>query len=334
MQKRKIYNYSKVFIVVALLILMAITNFKSFFTVSNLSSILMSVSLYGIMACGMMFPMLVSGPDLSISGTAAVGAMVAVKYIVANGYTVGSFFTGFLLAMLVGAGIGIVLGALIHFFDVPSFLTTLAAQYVLFGIAQIGLVSRVICTAPDIFCALGNGRFLGFPIQVYVFLAIVLIAAFLMHGTVFGRKCYMIGGNRKSAYLCGINAGPVVIGAFGLSGLLAAVAGVILAAMNQQASASAGSGYETNVLLSCVLGGASMGEGIGSIGGAVYGAIFVGLINNCMRMMGVPSLYQTSIVGLLIIAAMGFESYFKQIANGMHWSKKKSQKGVDTREIG
>ena len=86
--QKKIYGYAKVFIIIAMLVLMAVTSFQSFYTISNFSSILMSAALLGIMACGMMFPLLVSGPDLSISGGMAVGGMIAVRYIVAHGGTV------------------------------------------------------------------------------------------------------------------------------------------------------------------------------------------------------------------------------------------------------
>lgn len=330
--QKKIYGYAKVFIIIAMLVLMAVTSFQSFYTISNFSSILMSAALLGIMACGMMFPLLVSGPDLSISGGMAVGGMIAVRYIVAHGGTVSSFWIGLLLAMVTGGLTGAVMGAAIHYFRLPSFIVTLAMQYILFGIAQIGLASKVVCSSPDIFCALGNGRFLGFPIPVYVFLAFTAVSFFLMHQTVFGRKSYMFGGNRKASVLCGIKGAPVEILVFAFSGAAAALSGVILAAMNQQASATAGAGYDTDVLLACVLGGGSMGEEIGSIGGAVYGAIFVALLNNCLRIAGIPSLYQEMIVGVLIIAAMAFENYFKAKASGMHWSRKK-KKVEDTRDF-
>lgn len=329
---QKIYKYSKAFIILVILILMACFASKSFYTLSNLSSILMSASLYGIMACGMMFPLLVSGPDLSMSGMMAVGGMIVVKHIMAHGNTTASFFVGCLLAIIICGAIGAVMGAVIHAFNLPSFIISLAMQYVLYGVAQIGLASKVVCTAPKIFCQLGNGRFLGFPIQIYLFFIIALLAFFLMHRTTYGRKCYMVGGNRKASILCGINVAPVEIVAFMLCAVAAGIAGVILAAMNQQASATAGTLYETDVLLACVLGGASMGEGIGSIGGAIYGAIFVSLLNNCLRMAGVPSLYQTMIVGILIIASMGAESYFKAKASGMHWNKQKNK--VVERELG
>lgn len=330
--QKKIYSYAKVFIIIAMLVLMAITSFGSFYTVSNFSSILMSASLLGIMACGMMFPLLASGPDLSISGGMAVGGMIAVKYIAGHGGTAESFWIGLILAMLAGGLIGAAMGALIHYFKLPSFIVTLAMQYVLYGIAQIGLQSKVVCSSPDIFCSLGNGRLFGFPIPVYVFLGIALITFFLMHKTVFGRKCFMFGGNKKATGICGIQGAPIVILVFAVSGVAAALGGVIMAAMNQQASATAGAGYDTDVLLACVLGGGSMGEGIGSAGGAVYGALFVALLNNCLRIGGVPSLYQEMIVGVLIIAAMGFENYFKAKASGMHWSRKK--KNIeDTRDF-
>lgn len=321
--QKKIYSYAKVFIIIAMLVLMAITSFGSFYTLSNFSSILMSAALLGIMACGMMFPLLVSGPDLSISGGMAVGGMIAVQYIVANGGTVESFWIGLLLAMLVGGLLGAIMGAAIHYFKLPSFIVTLAMQYILFGVAQIGLGSQVVCSEPELFRQLGNGRLWGFPIPVYVFLGFIAVSFFLMHKTVFGRKSYMFGGNRKASELCGIKGAPVEILVFAISGIAAALAGVILAAMNQKASATAGTGYDTDVLLACVLGGGSMGMGIGSIGGAVYGAIFVSLLNNCLRIAAVPSLYQEMIVGVLIIAAMAFENYFKAKASGMHWSRKK-----------
>ena len=331
--QKKVYSYAKVFIIVAMLVLMAIVAFKSFYSVSNISSILMSAALLGIMACGMTFPLLVSGPDLSISGGMAVGGMIAVKYIVNHGNTSGSFWIGLLIALLVGAVLGALQGALIHAFKLPSFIITLAMQYILFGVAQIGLASKVPCTSPQIFCDLGNGRLFGFPIPVYIFIVFVLISFLIMHRTVFGRKTFSYGGNRKASVLCGIQGVWIEITVFALSGIAAALSGVILSAMNQQASATAGAGYDTDVLLACVLGGVSMGEGIGSIGGAIYGSIFVALLNNCLRIASIPSLYQEMIVGVLIIAAMAFENYFKAIASGMHWSKKKNKKAVDTRDF-
>ena len=329
-----IYKYSKVFFIAALLIIMAFVAGKSFFTFANLTSVLQSASLYGIMACGMMFPLLLSGPDLSISGGMAVGGMVAVKYMVAHGQTTQSFIVGIILALLVGACIGAILGSVCHFFKVPSFLISLSLQYILYGIAQIGLESRVICMEPEIFTKMGNGRFLNMPVQVFIFIIVAAVTWFLMHHTVYGRKCYMIGGNKKASTLCGIKSGAVEIGAFAISGLMAAFAGVILAAMNQQANSTAGRGYETQVLLGCVLGGGNMGIGIGSIPGAIYGAVFVALLNNCMRMGGVKSEYQTMIVGALIIASMAIEGYFRKKATGMHWNRKKTKGAVvDTRDF-
>lgn len=330
--QKKIYSYAKVFIVVGMLVWMAVTSFGAFYSISNFSSILMSASLLGIMACGMMFPLLVYGPDLSVSGGMAVGGMVAVSYIVAHGNTVSSFFIGLFLALLTGTLIGAVMGAAIHYFRLPSFIVSLAMQYVLYGVAQIGLKSKVVCSSPEIFGRLGNGRFLGFPIPVYVFFVFAALTVFLMHKTVFGRRAFMFGGNKKASVLCGIKGAPVGILVFAYSGMAAALSGVIMAAMNQQASATAGTGYDTNVLLACVLGGGSMGEGIGSAGGAVYGALFVALLNNCLRIASIPSLYQEMIVGVLIIAAMAFENYFKAKANGMHWSRKK-RKVEDTRDF-
>lgn len=330
--QKKLYGYAKVFIIVAMLIWMAVTSFGSFYSVSNFSSILMSASLLGIMACGMMFPLLVYGPDLSVSGGMAVGGMVAVWYITTHGSTVSSFFIGLFLALVTGALIGAVMGAAIHYFRLPSFIVTLAMQYVLYGVAQIGLKSKVVCSAPDIFCKLGNGRLFGFPIPVYIFFVFAALTVFLMHGTVFGRRSFMFGGNKKASVLCGIKGAPVGIMVFAYSGMAAALSGVIMAAMNQQASATAGAGYDTNVLLACVLGGGSMGEGIGSAGGAIYGALFVALLNNCLRIASIPSLYQEMIVGVLIIAAMAFENYFKAKASGMHWSRKK-RKIEDTRDF-
>lgn len=318
-----VWKYSKIIVLLFIVIILSVFCPGTFLTMSNVSSILMAIAIFGVMACGMMFPSIISGPDLSVSGTAAVGSMVLVKTIISSENPVDGFYTGVLLAMLIGISIGLIIGSFTYFLNAPSFLISLSAQYILFAIAQLGTGNKVIiCDKPDIYRAVGNGRFLGFPIQVYIFLIIALITYLVLHHTVYGRKVFLVGGNSKASKLTGTSNGAMIISTFAISGLTASVGGMMLSAMNQQATSATGSGYDVQVMLSVIIGGASFGEGIGSIPGALYGALFVGLLNNGMRLLGVSSIYQELIVGALIIAAVAFETYFINKASGLHFSKK------------
>jgi ribose/xylose/arabinose/galactoside ABC-type transport system permease subunit len=290
----------------------------TFFTGNNFASILLNVSLFGIMTAGMIFPALVSGPDLAVGGQVAIGSAIVVKVIAAHDYSAGGVIVGVLLVILVGIVIGLIHGTIVYYFKQPSFLITLATQYILFGLTQLITDGKILsCTKPELFTWLGSGRIFGIAVPVYALLLIAVITLFLLNYTVYGRKVYAVGGNQKAAALCGISNSKIVISAFVICSIYACLSGVLLASINQQATPVAGSGYEFEVLLSIVIGGIVMGGGVGSLPGALYGAIFVGLLNNSMRLLGVPSMFQTLIKGILIIVVVAIDVYAINKSSGL-----------------
>lgn len=281
-----------------------------FLTYSNLISVLLNISFYGILTCGMIYTALVAGPDLSVGGVIAVASAISVKIIVAANYTPGGVLLGLLVSVVVAMAVGLAHGLIIYYLKAESMLITLASKYILFGVAQLILDIKIIpCTGSPLFLFLGSGRFLGIPMPVYVFLLIALGLGVVLTKTVYGRKVYAVGGNKNASWICGINSARIIISTFVICSVCAAITGFFLAAFNQQATPVAGEGYEGEVLLCIVLGGIVMGQGVGKISGALYGVLLVGLMNNGMRLLGVHSMYQTLVKGVLIIIAVAVDVY-------------------------
>lgn len=140
----------------------------------------------------------------------------------------------------------------------------------------------------------------------------VAITWFILNRTKFGKFTYATGGGEEAARYSGINSRLISISAFGISGLAAAMSGILLSCFNRQAVASQASGYDGNVLVILVVGGVSMAGGEGNIIGALFGMLLIGIINNAMLLIGVDSMYQDMVQGLLIVVAIGIDTYTKK----------------------
>jgi len=309
-KKSTLLGNGRILVLLILFVLLTAACPTSFLKSSNFASILLNVSLYGIMTCGMTFTALISGPDLSVGGMVCLSSAIFVRTIIAWDYSMSGVLCGFLLAVVVAACFGVMHGIIIHYFNMPSFLVTLSSQYILFGAGQLVTGSKILmCTKPDFILFLGNGNLFGIAIPVYVFLCIALVLYIVLNKTIFGNKVYAVGGNKKASALCGISVPRITVASYAISSVCACLSGIMLAAINQQATPVAGTGYEGEVLLCIVMGGIVMGTGIGTMSGALYGAFFIGILNNGMRLLGIPSHYQTLIKGLLVIIAVAFDIY-------------------------
>ena len=313
-----LFQYNRLIFMGVVIVVMTIVRGSMFFSASNFSNILYSAAIYGVMSCGMLFAALISGPDLSVGGMASVASMIVVMSMVRGNFSISSMLIGMLLAVCVGVIGGALAGAISDFLNVPSFLITLAFQYVLFGLSELGLQSKIwAATGNKVFNFIGTGRIFVFPVPVYIFLIVALLIWFVAEKTVFGRMVYAVGSNPRSSNLVGIPVRLIMISSFAISGLTAALGGVILAAQTQQGTPTAGTGYDSDVLLCVVIGGADFGHGIGSAFGCAYGAIFVALMTNGLRLLGVSSYGQTVIKGLIIMAVVAFERYSADKISGL-----------------
>ncbi len=324
MDKKKIMSrLQRPLILVVIMLVLTILLPNVFPTWSNFKSILLAISIYGIMVCGTIFPILLGGIDLSVGATAALSGGCTVLIIVNNNYSPLSVLIGIIIGLCSGIIVGLIHGLIVTNFDVPPFLITLATMNIIYGVTQLLTNSKVIgCLKPQGFTFIGGGRLLGVPFPIFILLIMAVISYFILNKTVLGRRVYCVGGNPVASQLSGISSKKISIMSYVFSGFTAAVAGIVLASMNQQAIAKAAQGYENDVLTAIVVGGTSLMGGEGSIQGAVFGALLVGLLNNGLRLMGVPSIYHTLVKGVVIIAAVAFDIYTRNKNSGLVKTKK------------
>ena len=309
MKNFNLTKYSKPLILLVFIIVLTILRPSTFLTVSNFANVLWSISVIGIMVCGTIFVFLIGGIDLSIATLCGFCAVVTVKTITYFHNSTGGVFAGILAALAVGAAAGCVHGIVITRFHIPAFLVTFATQSIFLGLSMIVTSNKIIsCTEPAAFTAIGAKKILGFPLPIYLMILIAALAWYVLRKTEFGRYIYAVGGNATAAEISGINVRRSTVLCYVFSGLTTALGGVILASMTQQAMASTGSGYTNDVITAGVIGGVSLLGGEGTVLGAMFGAVLMGLLNNGLNLMSVPSTHAGLVKGLVIIIAVGFDA--------------------------
>jgi len=300
---------------------------------ANASSILLAISINGIMACGMMFTVLVGGLDLSIGSM--VGMSASMTYAIAGSfdYSTAGFFLGVAVTLLFCLVVGWINGFFVTKLDVPPFVVTMAMKYLVYGL--IYMVTRGFFIYPPsrgIVSYVGNYNVLGVPMPVIIFIVILIISAFVLGKTSFGRKLYIIGGNRNVANLVGIKADMNIQAAYMISSVSAGFGGIILGSMTGQIGQTTGVGYEGNVLTAMVVGGINLAGGEGGVAGAVFGALFVGVLNNAMLLLSISTDYQTFVQGVIIIGAMALNMYANRRSKGLSGSTRKKPKENPTKQ--
>lgn len=317
-QKSFLRSLQKPAMLIVLGIFMTVFTSGVFLTTGNISSILLSVCIYGVMVCGTIFPLLQGGIDLSIGSTAALAGSVTVLITISFGYSTAGTVLGIVCGLLTGVACGLFNGMVSYYFAIPAFVVTLAAKNVVLGIAQnITHKNTIICLHSDLMNWLGTGKIFGIPFPVVFCIVLFAITWFVLNKTIFGRYTYAVGGNPKASDYSGIKSRRIGIGAYVISGLTAAMAGIMLSCFNRQAVATQASGYDGDVLVALVVGGVSMAGGEGNILGAVFGLLLIGMINNAMVLLGVDAVYQNLIEGVLVIIAVAVDMHARNKNNGM-----------------
>lgn len=275
----------------------------SFLSYKNLLTVLRQTCINSLLAFGMTFVLIVGGIDLTV-GSVVGASGVAVVMLLEGGIPI---VPAIVLAILLGGVIGIINGSLIAYTKMPPFIVTLSMQGVIRGIAYIITDGRSVSCTNDFFTSLGNGYFLGVPIPIYIVAIVMIIISILLYYTKFGRRMYAIGGNETAAKFSGIKVNGIMIKVYMISGLLAALAGVILASRMYSGQPTAGQGYESDAIAAAVLGGTSFSGGVGTIGGTLIGALVIGILSNGLNLLHVDSYVQMIIKGIVIILAVGFD---------------------------
>lgn len=242
----------------------------------------------------------------SLCGLCSVACVMTIRNM---GYSNAGVICGILLALGVGLLAGLFHGVIITVFKVPAFLITFASSTAYLGLSMLLTNNKILsCMDSKLFVNISTYKIMGFPVPVYIMLIVAVISWFILAKTAFGRQFYAVGGNAVASRLSGINDRGITILAYVASGLTTAIGGIVLASMTQQCMASTGSGYENYVIMSAVIGGISLLGGVGTVPGCVFGAILIGLLNNGLNLMSVPSTEHDLVKGLVIIVAVAFDA--------------------------
>jgi ribose/xylose/arabinose/galactoside ABC-type transport system permease subunit len=290
-----------------------------FFLPANASSILLAISVYGIMACGMLYVVLLGGLDLSMGSMAGLAATILAVFADRGGYSPGAIALGFLAAFAVSVAVGYFHGCLVTHIGMPAFVVTLATKYILYGITPIvsgGPFVYLPSTKTGILYQLGNAKVFGVPLPIVIFLAVAVVCGIILSKTTYGRRLYAVGGNATASSLVGIRVFADTKRAYIVSSVSACVGGILLCSMNMLAGQTTGVGYEGNVLMAMIIGGINLAGGEGGISGAVFGALFAGIIGNMMILLGVGADFQKFVQGVIILAAVSLNVYTKRRGQG------------------
>jgi erythritol transport system permease protein len=290
----------------------------AFLTAGNLTILVKHVAINAILAVGMTFVILSGGIDLSVGSVAGLGGIIAGGLIhtglVLRSFGVVVYFNTWLvvaLALLAGALVGASNGLLISRLRVAPFIATLGSLYVARGAALLisnGATFPNLTGRPDLgntgFLSLGAGVVIGLPTPIWLMLAFAGAGAFIAARTPFGRRVYAVGGNERAAELSGVRVKRIQFSVYVISGVCAAMVGLIVAAQLAAAHPATGETFELNAIAAVVLGGTSLTGGRGSVGGTIIGAFVIGVLADGLILMGVSEFWQIVIKGLVIVLAV------------------------------
>ncbi len=298
-------------ILLALVLVCVVLTFANeyFLTTRNILNVLRQTSINGILAIGMTFVILTRGIDLS------VGSVVALAGIVAASMATTSQAAAFMgapypaaIAFAVGIGVGLICGwvngIVVARFNVPAFVTTLGMLSAARGLTLLYAGGQPVPALTDGFRFIGRDDVLGVPMPIILFALVFIVSYWVLSSSRFGRRVYAVGGNPHAARVSGINVRRVIMTVYIISGGLAGLAGMILAARTGSALTQAGIAYELDAIAAVVIGGTSLLGGVGRVTGTLIGALLIAVVNNGLDLMGVESYYQQVIKGALIVAAV------------------------------
>jgi ribose transport system permease protein len=298
--------------VIALLLLsLCITLLNpNFLKAANIVNVLRQAAPQVIVAIGMTFVLLTGGIDLS------VGAVMTLSSVVSAFFLTQVPGMSWPFVALAGLATGMCVGALNGLIVTKIRLASPVATYGMMWIGR-GLSFAIMGASPFFgfasgFRFIGRGLWLGLPMPIWIMGAVVLLMFFLLRYTATGRRIYAVGANPDAARASGIKADRVLLGAYVLSGLLAALAGLLLTARMNAVDQDLGDPYLLPAIASPVMGGTSMAGGEGSVGGSVVGALIMVVLLNGMNLLNLPSLWQQFALGVVVILAVWFDVSMKR----------------------
>lgn len=274
---------------------------KDFLTLNNIFNIIAQASIISVIAIGASLVILTGGIDLSVGSIVGVVGILG-GLMIKSGQSVA---VACVVCVVAGAVFGLINGVLVSYGKVPAFIVTLGTMQIARGMALLINSGQPVSGFPKGLGDIMSTKILGsIPVSVIYVLIFYVCIVFVMSYTKFGRYVYSLGGNKKAARLSGIRVNRIELMVYLLSGIFAAIGGIMLLSRLTYADPNAGSGYEMNAIASAVIGGISLSGGKGKVGNTLVGAIILSTLTCGLQIMNVATYYQTIITGVVIIAAV------------------------------
>ena len=277
------------------------TTRATFLTPKNVFNILRQNASNLFLATGMTMVIILGGIELSVGSVIALSGVVAAGCVVNFGLPE---VVAFLAAVGVGALVGMFNGFVICKTDIPPFIVTLASMNITKGIALVLTGGSPIRCMTDAFKFPGAGYVGPVPTPVILMIVVFIVATFMVNRTQLGRHIYAVGGNAQAAKFSGINVQKVKFIVYTYTGIMAGIAGVVVASRLYSGQPTAGDGAEMDAIAAVVVGGTSMSGGSGRLGGTLIGVLIIGVLNNGLNLMGVDSNWQYIVKGFVILLAV------------------------------
>ncbi len=308
MKLMKVREWSIVLLFFAYLLLVTAIN-SSFFSAASFSLLIKASVILLLMAVGQSFVLLTANIDVSVGSIMGLSAAVCGVLLV-GGY---SLWVVIPVVLIVGATVGCLNGVGVSYLRVPSIIMTLGMLGIIRGLMLIFTKGMWIENIPNYYKKLSGVTFMGINLPVWIALVLLVIAHLWLTRSRFGRYFFAVGDNREGAWLVGLPVKGVTVLAFILSGVSAALAGMVFVMNIGFVPNQTGTGMELQVIAAAVLGGVSLTGGLGTVIGAGLGAIFLTTITNSLVYLKIPAYYNNAIFGMLLLLIVVGDSKFQRL---------------------
>ncbi|GLV15008.1 ABC transporter permease [Alicyclobacillus hesperidum] len=297
----KIREFTILLVIVVLVVVMAIMT-PSFLSVDNIVTTILSIVMTAIVSVGMTVALVSGGFDLSVGSVMSMAGVVTGS-LALNGMNI---WLAAIFGLVASVCSGIVTGLFIGKVKINPFIMTLGMQGVIQGVAYVVTQGAPLSVTgvSNSFLFLGQGNILGIPVLIWILAVIVVVSDIILRRAVSARKVYYIGSNESAAFLSGIRVSRVKVWIYIFTALLAGISGILTLSRFSVAAPTAGQGMELQAIAACIIGGASLSGGEGTVLGALLGSVLVGIVNDALVLLNVSVYWQSLVTGFVLIAAV------------------------------
>lgn len=298
--------------IVGLSLIIGLSN-PTFFTVGNLFDLLRSSIVTGIFAMGVLIVIVSGGIDVSFAAIGIFALYATVRMMKAN-FPDAPIWVGFLIAALIGLGLGLINAFFIARFNLPTLIVTLGTLSMFQGFLLFAIGNQIIRDVPPALTAFARSALVRIPLArgtanlhpaILITIVVIVVVWWLLNYTMLGRGVYAIGGAREAAERAGFNVTRIQVFIYAFVGLLSGIAGMTFGSLARQANPQDLVGTELSVIAAVVLGGAQLTGGRGTVLGTILGVILVVIANNSLILIGVPTVWQRVVIGIIILIGTG-----------------------------